>query len=535
MAQLTPEQFANLAGGSTADIKPISTPAQTEKKPKGFLGRLGSGLSEAFGKRAENVSQSFQADQSFGSKALQTVGQVAGGIQDVVTETAQAGFESLPQGVQSGAKNVGLSILQTPVGKVAVDALQGGMETWNRFKEADPETAKNIEAVINIGSIIPIGKGAQLAGRGAMEVAETGLEVAQKGARATGELVETAKKNVGAGLATIPEQMRSQFRPTELIPEEKLSLIPEKKITSQKEQIAQKFEEYVTAGEKHAKDIKQKSPLTVAGDKATEALSQIQTKLKKQAELKKEALGEVGNKVVSGVKEFKDMFAKKLQDEIGVVYDAKKGTFKDAAGRISKISLDPADNRLLRGVNEVFEKLGDSPTVNQIDDAVDAIQDILYKRKQLTQVPVNSQVEGLLKNVTGKLNSTVKKVGGKSYTTANSKYAKFIDTFNKLNDALGPEGERGAALMKKLFSPAGESPRRLFEEVKDLTGIDLTQEASFAKFVMESLGDVKQKSLLEATLGTGVPTPTGVLGTLIEKGVSKVVNPIEKARKLIKK
>lgn len=176
MSQLTPEQFAELAGGTTKDIKPVKPTSQTSSQPKGFLSRLGSGISEAFGQRGQNISQSLQADQGLGSKALQTVGQVAGGIGDIATETISAGAQSLPQGVQDVAKKTGVAILQTPIGKVGLDALQGGMESWERFKEADPETAKNIEAVLNIASILPAGKGVQMGAKAGKELIETGIE-----------------------------------------------------------------------------------------------------------------------------------------------------------------------------------------------------------------------------------------------------------------------------------------------------------------------------------------------------------------------
>lgn len=194
MATFTPQQAANLAGGTIKDIKPISGPStQPTPQPKGFLSRLGSGISEAFGQRGKNISESFQTDQGIQSKAFQTVGQVAGGIGDIATETVKAGFQSLPQGVQDVTKSAGVAVLNTAPGKVAIDALQGGMETWERFKEADPETAKNVEAVLNIASILPIGKAGQLGAKGVVKAGETGLEIAGKTKGAVKKLVGTAE------------------------------------------------------------------------------------------------------------------------------------------------------------------------------------------------------------------------------------------------------------------------------------------------------------------------------------------------------
>lgn len=204
MSSYTLEEAKRLTGATDFKVIPTNeAPQTTPQQPKGFFRRLAGGLGEAFGKRAENISQSFQTDQSIGSKVLQGAGQIAGGIGDVVTETAEAGFESLPQGVQQGAKNVGVAILQTPVGQAGLQALQSGMAGWEQFKQQDPETAKNIEAVLNIASILPVGKGAQVAGKGAIKAGEAGLEVAQKG---IGAIEKGASNLVGKGELT-PKQI----------------------------------------------------------------------------------------------------------------------------------------------------------------------------------------------------------------------------------------------------------------------------------------------------------------------------------------
>ena len=55
--------------------------------------------------------------------------------------------------------------------------------------------------------------------------------------------------------------------------------------------------------------------------------------------------------------------------------------------------------------------------------------------------------------------------------------------------------------MKRVFSPTSGNTRPMFEQIKVETGIDLVKEATLAKFAMESVGDFKQRSLLENIVG----------------------------------
>lgn len=527
MPSLSPSEFAKLGGGNVSDLQfaTSQTPQQVQQpqQPQQSQG-LFSRIKESFGKRRENTQQALGADQSFQSKALQAVGQTAGFVGDVGADVVATAASKLPEPVKNVAKTAGLEVLSTPLGQTGLQAIQGGMEAWENFKEVNPEMAGNLEAVLNIGSLIPIGKGAQVAGKAGMELAEAGAKGAVRAGEGALDVARAGKGRAGEFFATIPKQLDNELAPA-------ADNLTVDALQKRQGTIRQTFDKYVKAGEDYATDVRNKRPDAVLGERGTEALGEIQKKLKAAAEAKKAALGEVGEKVVGGMQQFQDDFARMLRDDIGLEFDKEAAKFVNAPGRISKISLDKADNRMLEGVSRLMRDLGDSPTVTQIDDAVDAIQDILYKRKQITQVPVNSQVEGLLKLVTGKLNSTVKNAAGEGYTLANKDYSKVVKTFQKLNDALGKEGERGASLMKKLFSPAGnESTRRLFDQIKELTGIDLFQESSFAKFAMEASGDTAQKSLLQTML----ERPSGDVWTRVYDFVKdKVSDPVAKARRKI--
>lgn len=355
-------------------------------------------------------------------------------------------------------------------------------------------------------------------------LARGGQKVASKVATKAGDIITPIEK----GVETV-------LNPTKIIPVENLKNIPIENIVAQSEKKSSKLEKYAKQAEKAVDDYSQPTPMQIAGDtKGGEALNILNNKLAKQGQLKREALGKVGDKVVEGVPTFRTSLKDALRERVGINIDTQTGEIVNATGRTSKIALDQADNKMIKDVINLFDSLGERPTVRQLDDAVDAIQDILYKRKSSTAVPVNGQVEGLLKEFTGKLNKMVKGVAGEQYTKANDKFAYFIDIRDKLNKGLGLEGQRGAQLMKQLFSPSGEAPRRLFEDVKKLTGIDLVEEATLAKFVMENIGDARQASLLEEVIRGNVSTPRGFVGKAAEKIINKLQDPIGKAKRVIK-
>lgn len=218
----------------------------------------------------------------------------------------------------------------------------------------------------------------------------------------------------------------------------------------------------------------------------------------------------------------------------------ENGKFKNAANRLSSVS-DPNDLKLIKDIDFKLSTLAKSPTFQRVDDAIDWIQDKLYKRTAMTAVPVNGKVEGIIKNLTTELNSKLKNIGGAEYASLNDSYSSGKKVFDKLNKALGAEGNKGAALMKQLFSPSGTAPRKLFEQVKALTGVDLVDEATLAKFVMENIGDVRQASLLEQVIKGNVnPTNAkGITRALIdfaaEKTINKLNKPLEKGRRIILK
>lgn len=238
------------------------------------------------------------------------------------------------------------------------------------------------------------------------------------------------------------------------------------------------FDEYSSAAKKATESYKNPTPLEMAGEKAQSALDTIQRKLNSTAQQKNTVINQaaVGNKPVGSiVVKFRQNLSNYLK---------------------SKTAIE-GDSSLLRNVMSEAEKLGNNPSAKQVDKFIDYVQDKIYTSKKDLTVPVTDSTTAALRQLTGILNENLKSQLPESYRGLNSRYSTLVEVRNELNSKLGAGGERGGSLMKRVFSPSDANTKKLFEDVRVYTGVDLVNEATIARYVMETMGDARQASLLE--------------------------------------
>jgi len=486
---------------------------------KGIFARIGEDL----GKRTQDAASALanKDNKLTGAETiLRTTGALAGGINDIIGEGISSGIDALPDNV----KKVGSDILNSPVGQVGLNLIKKGTDIYNNFSENHPQAAKDIESVANIASLVPTGKVAKVGS----EVAEQGLKTAGRTALKVGEEAVDLGKNVATKASDV-------ITPLEKGVQNVLEQGSIERKLSGKELMSKNFERYAEQADKALSDFSQATPMELAGNRAEDALKQINEKLNSIGQNKAIITNKLSKKPVGSiVADARSQLRTALSDRAGLAFN-KEGDLIDAAGRVSKVS-DPTDLSLLKTADNKLAQLSNNPTFQQVDDAIDFLQDQLYKRNANVAVPVNGQVEGILKKTISDLNSKLKDIGGKEYRNLNEQYSQIIDTRDLLNKGLGSDANKGASLLKQLFSPAGTMSRKLFAEVKNLTGIDLAQEATLAKFTMENVGDVRQASLLEQILKGNVPiNQSGIIRYAADKVLNKLQDPIGKARRIIEK
>jgi len=430
-----------------------------------LLGRVGGSL-------ANGLRTSGEALSSIGSGALRalpggtTVANVAekaigGGISAVagtklgkgVMNTAQSAFSALPEGAQTAVSDIGGAVL-------------GGASI--------------------AGTLVAPG------------VAST--------------VTKTGFKTVDSALSAIPKPTFSIKAPRvgEIINKYRAQLSdidPRYETVLKQQQDPNKVMAYFDQAEKAAIDSSVPMATKIASDRAVEAFTAIGNATSATGKLKSDLLTSIEKVKITGniPGNAIDNLRTSVGERFGVQIDTK-GNITAATGR--RITVDDKSQKLISEYTAALRTLGQSPTARELDDFVDEMQRKLYKQSSPNVLEVaDAPVTAYLKQLTGEINSQLKttvdatlKANGKTpeYAKLNEQYASLINTSNGLNKRLGIEGDKGASLMKSLFSPqTGEPTRRLFQEIKDATGVDLFEEATLAKFAMESVGDTRSMSLLQ--------------------------------------
>lgn len=170
---------------------------QAERKP-GFISRVGEDLKKRAGSIKETISEGMKGESNPLRSGVRIAGQIAGGIGDVVAEGAVSGFRALPDVVEQPIRKAGTKILQTKVGQAGLEAIEQGVEAYEAFKIKYPEIAEDLEAVVNIASILPAWKGAQVGTQAAKTVGKNVVEAVEstvaKGAKVIDDVAKPAAK-----------------------------------------------------------------------------------------------------------------------------------------------------------------------------------------------------------------------------------------------------------------------------------------------------------------------------------------------------
>jgi hypothetical protein len=494
---------------------------------------LGSNIKKDLTQRGENIGQGLDREQggqqNFFETALQTTGNVIGAGNDILGNTVSSLDSAIPESVKKLTSNPLVEASKKVVGK-GVEVVKNAYDQW---KETNPRAAADLEATTNILSVLPWTKGSEFLNEGKNAVVGLADEAANLGVRdSIGSGVESALKPV----KNVADNVNISNKIEDIVTEIPKSVETELKKTSvPKETVKEKVTSYFDQAEKAKADNSQSTPLELAGEKATTALKEVDTQVKTAGEAKRAATQAVGKKAVGTI--IVDSLGKLeqgLKNRFGGIFN-KAGEIVNTKGRSLKIA--ESEKSLINTVRNKLIEIKNFPTVQRVDDAIDFIQRELYKTEKNLILPANKEVNAFLREVEGSLNRELKKVAGKAYADTNAKFSKLKFTRDELNKALGADSNKGASLMKQLFSPSGTASKKLFAEIKKLTGIDLVNEATFAKFAMESVGDARQASLISSVLEAPqiLAGKSSLLKSVYDFGIDKIKNPKNKALRIVEK
>lgn len=196
---------------------PQNVPQETPKAPgavsrfltsaKESLPRLGGELLQRGKNAFSALSRGKEYDSSKGIVGnavegaltpLHIAGQAAGAVGDVIGAGTEIAYKTaVPEPTQQKIKGHVLDILNTPSGQAGLQVLKQGGEVYQKFKEANPETAKSLEDVLNIATVIP---GVKVVGKGAKEVKNITTDTLDIATRLKGGSEEAVNKIIDKGI-----------------------------------------------------------------------------------------------------------------------------------------------------------------------------------------------------------------------------------------------------------------------------------------------------------------------------------------------
>lgn len=522
---LSPEEFERLKI-QLKQQQSLGQPLPVAEKPDLFS-RINTNLQ----KRGSNVDDTFNSNQNFFSKALQLTGQGAGFAGDILTESIksasnESGFtDAVVKPSIQAAKPIALDILNTEAGQKGLEALKGGVEMYNTFKSENPEAAGNLEAVINIASILPPAKATQV-----------GVSVATTGA---GIIKSTGKKAVGGASDTI-ENITKRVSSPSVSDATRVSLNPKEALKGTGQDMT------VTVGGK-TKKLSELTPdentkMQFSTQKSVNRFTEEANKFKNNRNPKNDPTEIVGNRVDAALNfaDKKRMTVGKKMGDIETKYADQKlpisektmTKFSETLKSIDnpKFGVDSADAPIVQKLIKDFDRLeADGASIADRMDFVRSWDKYLNDAKDpfgnfKDNATVNTRIQSAVKTLK---TETVDAISNqdKTYRKLRGNYAEYKKLDEIGNQLLGKDGAlgdriRGGATVKRaLKSNSDAGARQFLTKLKEITGYDAIKDGDLALTAMENVGDFQGLSLLEV-LQQG---KTGLIGKGLEAVQNKTI------------
>jgi len=142
--------------------------SETEEQKLNFAQRFGEDLDKRREMYQTITDAYLNGEQSYAEGLLQVGGKVAAGaVLDLIGEVVISGGRGLltitpdviEDPIRSGLTGVAHEFLNTDIGQRGLEAAVEGVEKWGAFKEENPRSARNIEAVVDVAVLLAPVKG----------------------------------------------------------------------------------------------------------------------------------------------------------------------------------------------------------------------------------------------------------------------------------------------------------------------------------------------------------------------------------------
>jgi len=189
--------------------------------------------------------------------------------------------------------------------------------------------------------------------------------------------------------------------------------------------------------------------------------------------------------------------------------EVKNGTIKQKPGTVTRVNSD-AEIKVLNDLFGELQTVKQSPSLEKLIDLRNLFDSRINFAKSSREV--SSSLDPASRNIRKQIADTAATIVGKSEAGNLTKYSEFIDAYNELKSFT--DRKAGAEfLLKQVLSEKGATSREIIQTIKDITGIDLMDDAVMASIATDLIGNSRQKSLFRQEITkAGLDTKAALTG-----------------------
>lgn len=153
---------AQVDAGSLSDMSDeelMKIAGEDSSQNQDFMSRVSQDVFRRANEGADAIVAYKNKEQGLGQTALQLVGKMgAGTASDIVGEAVKSAATSLPDFIKEPVSETAAAakdyILSTDIGKMGLEAAKSGMEAYGQWATENPNAARSLESVVDIGSFL---------------------------------------------------------------------------------------------------------------------------------------------------------------------------------------------------------------------------------------------------------------------------------------------------------------------------------------------------------------------------------------------
>lgn len=542
--------FASKWGGGTV-VAPAQAPAPDQSKP-GFLSRVSSDLAtrQASGKEANDAYHS--GDESFLRASTHGVGQAAGFIGDVGSEALKSVGNSIFAKDKSTGEVTTLSdrVSQALEAAGHTEAGQAIGTALADFQKNHPVASDYLGSIFNVASIIPAGKGAELAAEGAEDVVKAGAKKTVEKAASAREAL--SKGNRVPGLDVSAERIQKQA----LVPEE----IRQGMSASNVKDPLSTYDEFSSQQDRALADTKADTAMGSVGSRIGNAYAKVIRMRRVAGETMGDEIKGAAGKVATKIGAANQNLYKTLLRDENLSYNFNTGKLTPT---VRQVSMTAGDQSTIEEYLGNLKGLGPNPTAQELDAFIRRVPQELDLAKAAKGITKTTNGERIVKEHINKLKDELDakidpktgiatKPELKKYSAAKKTYAQLSKFLEEGEGFLGKKTQSGdfakdASLAKSAVqSLLNNGKKDWLMALEGHTGYPALDEAVLALQAMKDSGDFRGGSLLElltegAQQGRLPKIPTGATeminnaaGHVLKAGYRGVIGtPREQTRRFL--